>query len=107
MFDLFSSPSPMDCGPTDRAARLLAAARRPLLLTGAVPTNDRIAATLQQRGCPVITINPDPTAGGHLRPDVALPLAVGDALTALDRGLPNPGPASHRPLRVADSDGER
>jgi len=55
--------------------------------SGAVPTNDRIAATLQQRGCPVITINPDPAAGGHLRPDIALPLAAGEALTALDRRL--------------------
>lgn len=75
--------------------------------SGAVPTNDRIAATLQQRGCPMITINPDPAAGGYVQPDVVLHLHAGDALTALDRRLPDPGPPSHRPPRVAESDGER
>jgi len=61
--------------------------------SGAVPTNDRIAAALQQRGCRVVTINPDPTAGGYVHPDVALHLKAGDALTALDRRLRNPGAA--------------
>ncbi len=55
--------------------------------SGAVPTNDRIAATLQRRGCKVVTLNPDPTAGGYLRPDVALHLPAGEALIALDDRL--------------------
>jgi NAD-dependent SIR2 family protein deacetylase len=55
--------------------------------SGAVPTNDLLAARLQANGARVITINPDPHAGGFLRPDVAIAAGAGAALTAIDRRL--------------------
>ncbi|RMF79970.1 MAG: iron dicitrate transport regulator FecR [Nitrospirae bacterium] len=55
--------------------------------SGAVPTNDLLAARLQRGGCRVVTINPDPAAGGHLRPDAALHLPASEALARLEQRL--------------------
>jgi len=55
--------------------------------SGAVPTNDVVAARLQASGARIITINPDPHAGGFVRPDVAIMAVAGVALTAIDRCL--------------------
>lgn len=55
--------------------------------SGAVPTNDAIAAHLQARGCKVILINPDPAAGGVARPQVSLVAGAKEALLALDSML--------------------
>jgi NAD-dependent SIR2 family protein deacetylase len=55
--------------------------------SGAVPTNDVIAARLQAGRTCVITINPDPTAGGILRPDVAIVAGAQAALAEIDLRL--------------------
>jgi glyoxylate carboligase len=55
--------------------------------SGAVPTNDVLAAHLQASGTRIITINPDPHAGGVVRPDVGITAGAGAALTAIDRCL--------------------
>jgi hypothetical protein len=65
--------------------------------SGAVPTNDLIAARLQQGGTRVVTINPDRSAGRVLRPDVAIFSGALGALTALDsclRGGAGPDPVA-------------
>jgi NAD-dependent SIR2 family protein deacetylase len=55
--------------------------------SGAVPTNDMIAARLQARGARVVAINPDPTAGGVVRPDLAIVAGAERALEEIDLHL--------------------
>ncbi|MGD2062748.1 MAG: hypothetical protein PVF51_04095, partial [Nitrospirota bacterium] len=55
--------------------------------SGAVPANDVIAMQLQTRGTRVITINPDPAAGGMLRQDVAIVAGAQAALAEIDLRL--------------------
>lgn len=55
--------------------------------SGAVPTNDMIAARLQAGGTRVIAINPDPTAGGVVRPDLLILAGAQAALEDIDLQL--------------------
>ena len=59
--------------------------------SGAVPTNDYIAYSLQKRGTKVININPDPSSNRVFRPDCYLPLGSEQAFVALDNKLENLG----------------
>jgi NAD-dependent SIR2 family protein deacetylase len=55
--------------------------------SGMVPTNDYIAAQLQNRGTQVININPDPSANAIVRTPYFLPLKSREAFEQLDDAL--------------------
>ena len=55
-----------------------------LFISGAVPTNDYIAYSLQQRGTKIININPDLSTNRIAETDYFLPLKSREAFLALD-----------------------